>query len=200
MNYESAYKKAVERFQALSLEEIEAFSGYTAVEQGIKINFLGQEFIVNHPEGRFTPLPDISGELPVFSQILILHYLVNSSQADESGDLVSYKELPGGNIYINPFTQRAVNPFVRIFGHKPDALRGVAQLLGAEVTSLGDFSIRIRVFPRIPVTLVLWFGDDEFPPSGNILFDSSAPFILPTEDYAVLASLLVATLKKLSEK
>jgi hypothetical protein len=46
------------------------------------------------------------------------------------------------------------------------------------------------------VTFVLWGGDDEFPPSGNILFDSSAPQFLPTEDFAVLASLLVAELKR----
>jgi len=41
----------------------------------------------------------------------------------------------------------------------------------------------------------LWEGDEEFPPSGNILFDASAGSHFATEDFAVLASVVVYALK-----
>jgi hypothetical protein len=48
-----------------------------------------------------------------------------------------------------------------------------------------------QVLPRIEVQLVLWQGDDEFPPEGSVLFDASIQHRLPTEDIAVLSGMLV---------
>jgi len=86
--------------------------------------------------------------------------------------------------------------FRSFFGQFPEKLKIAAELLGGRISSLGDICVTIPVFPSIPLTFVLWLGDEEFPPSGNILFDASAPFYLPTEDYAVLAGLTVYELKK----
>ena len=51
-------------------------------------------------------------------------------------------------------------------------------------------------FPRVPITLVLWRGDDEFPPDGNILFDRSISDYLTTEDVNVLCETIAWTLVK----
>ena len=55
-------------------------------------------------------------------------------------------------------------------------------------------AVTIQVFPSVPVTFVLWRGDDEFSPSGSVLFDSTISQYLPTEDVAVLAGMLVGKL------
>ena len=136
--------------------------------------------------------------MPIFAQILVLHYLTNTTTRPEEGRLITYKELPGGNIYIQPFTNRAIRPLVQLFGNRAERLVEVAGKIGGSAVKHGDAAVCIPVFPRIPVTLVVWAGDDEFPSSGNILFDASAPAFLHTEDYAVLASFVVGTLKRLS--
>lgn len=196
MNYTAAYEAALEKFRAASFEEMAKHSGYLREGQCLRVDFLGQEFTVEHPSGIFEPEPNPEGELPIFAQILILHYLANVSEAAEEGKLISYKELPGGGLYIQPFTNRAINPLVRAFGEQPERLLEVASKYKGQAAKYGDVAVAMRVFPRIPVTLVLWAGDEEFPASGTILFDASAPKLLPTEDYAVLASFVVATLKK----
>jgi len=198
MNYTAAYDAALEKFRNTTLEEIAEFSGYLIEGNKIKVEFLGQQFEVEYPSGNFSPEPTLEGELPVFARILVLHYLVNRSPAVQTGQLISYKELPGGNIYIQPFTNRAIRPLVNAFGGHPENLVKVASRIGGEAVKLGDAAVVLKVFPKIPVTLVVWGGDDEFPASGNILFDSSAGTILHTEDYAVLASFVAQTLRKVA--
>jgi hypothetical protein len=43
--------------------------------------------------------------------------------------------------------------------------------------------------PRVPITFILWEGDDEFPPSIKILFDPSITGYLPLEDISVISKL-----------
>ncbi|MHB1653915.1 MAG: DUF3786 domain-containing protein [Desulfitobacteriaceae bacterium] len=198
MNYTAAHQAALVKFRASSLEEMAKYSQYPVEENRFQVNFLGQVLTVEYPSGNFEPEPTAEGELPIFAQILILHYLSQCSDIEEQGKLISYKEIPGGSIYIQPFTNRAIRPLVQLFGDNPRRLMEIAEGLGGKPVQHGDTAVTIRVFPRIPLTLVLWEGDEEFPPTGNILFDASAASMLPTEDYAVLASFVVGTLKRQS--
>ncbi|KUO76294.1 MAG: hypothetical protein APF81_22540 [Desulfosporosinus sp. BRH_c37] len=199
MNYTPAHEVALNKFRACSLEDMARCSGYSIEGNALFIEFLGHNFKVDYPRGNFVPVHAVDGELPLATQVLILHYITSLTEPLEVGKLISYKEFPGGAIYIKPFTGRAIDPMVRIFGANPDRLLEVATSLGGQSNGLGDVGVTIKVFPRIPVTLILWRADDEFPASGNILFDASAPAILPTEDYAVLASLVVFSLKRIRE-
>ncbi|AFM42453.1 hypothetical protein Desaci_3572 [Desulfosporosinus acidiphilus SJ4] len=199
VNYSAAQQLALEKFRASSIEEIAHYSGYPRGDNTLFIPFLGEQYTLDYPSAIFKSVDSSSRkELPVPTQILILHYLTNISEDKETGSLISFKELPGGNIYIQPFTHRAIDPLVRSFGVNPDKLQEVVSHLGGNTNGHGDVGMTLRVFPRVPVALILWREDDEFPASGTILFDSSAPSILPTEDYAVLASTVVWRLKEIS--
>jgi len=55
----------------------------------------------------------------------------------------------------------------------------------------------LKALPRVPLTVTLWLGDEELPPEGNIIFDSSITGYLPTEDITVLCEILVLKLVKL---
>jgi hypothetical protein len=196
MNYAPAMQIALEKFRACSMEDIRRFSGYIVKGNCFQIDFLGVHYEVEYPSGNFIPEPSLFGELPVFVQILILHYLANTTEIIYEGKFISFKELPGGNIYIQPFTNRSILPLAKLFGVQPQRLIEVASRIGGRQTDLGDAGVTIDVFPRIPVTLIIWEGDEEFAASANILFDASASQLLPTEDYAVLAGFVVATLKQ----
>jgi len=188
---------ALEKFRACSLEDIRHFSGCPVKGTCLQINFLGQHYEIEYPSGNFRPEASLQGELPVFARILILHYLANTIDTIIEGKYISFKELPGGQIYIQPFTNRAILPLAKLFGAQPHRLVEIASRIGGKQADLGDVGVTINVFPRIPITLILWQGDEEFAASANILFDASAAQLLPTEDYAVLAGFVVASLERL---
>jgi hypothetical protein len=195
INLDPALEKAREDLSCGDPEQMAARAkvAYDSGAACFHVPFLGALYRVSFPDGRVSgPGGDVSP--PV--QVLLLHYLTGASGIAPEGRLVSYKELPGGDIYIVPFTHRAINPLVRIFGDSPQKLILAAEKLGGKKAAPGDVSVTVPFFPLVPLTFVLWEGDDEFPPSGNVLFDCTASTHLATEDYAYLAGIGVFELKK----
>jgi hypothetical protein len=58
--------------------------------------------------------------------------------------------------------------------------------LGGFSAQLADFAVTIPAFNRVPVTLVVWKGDEEFPSDASVLFDSTKNEYLPAEDIIVV--------------
>jgi len=116
------------------------------------------------------------------NQILIFHYLNGVKDIPCKNKLISFKEIPSGEFYYPAFARRSIEPLLKTFSK----IKSIAEGLGGKPVAIGDEGIKISVFPRVPVTLVLWFADEEFPPDLQILFDASITEFLSTEDIAVL--------------
>jgi hypothetical protein len=137
--------------------------------------------------------------LSVQEQGLILHYLLGACDMSVTGKLITFREIPSGEFYYEPFLKRAQVPFVKTFGSNNELFYLSGEKLGGSRAEIGNLSMIFRPFPKIPITLLLWKGDAEFPPDGNILFDSIIKDILPGEDIAFLAGTVVYKLIALSK-
>ena len=74
----------------------------------------------------------------------------------------------------------------------PEELERRCRSLGAEILpSNADFCARFDFAPRYPVWLKVWFADEEFPASGRLLLDESAPHYLTIEDAVTVGSLIL---------
>jgi len=62
----------------------------------------------------------------------------------------------------------------------------MAKSVGGRKADFGDASVTINALSMVPLTLVLWKGDDEFSPEGTIMFDRTITDYLPTEDIIIL--------------
>lgn len=151
----------------------------------IIIKYLNQDYRIDLPEVNIS-LIDNPVPVELRDKILILHYLTQATGASLSGQLIAYQELKEGATYLPSFFKRAVKPIIDYFGPTPERLLDAAAEIGGYKTSLGDFAVTIPAFKRVPITLVVWRGDDEFPPNANILFDSTILDYLPVEDVNVL--------------
>ncbi len=199
-NLDVTIEKARNQFAASDPQIISHKSGvaFDNAKKEFLLSFLDETYAISHPEGLITRQGK-EGEVNIIFQILYLHYLCSSSGLPLKDEWISFKELPGGQIYITPFQNRAVKPFIKVFGKQPDSLTKAAKKLGGTPGTYGDMSYILPVFPRVPFMFVLWTGDEEFPASGTILFDASAGSYLPTEDFAMLSGLLVSKIKAASK-
>jgi hypothetical protein len=189
-----AFTKAKERLQKSDPSILSMQTGTNLDEGSQLLSFmsLGDKYIVSFPAWNVHKEPNIKA-IPKFA-LLTLHYLL-SKPVPPTGSWISFKELPGGALYQTPFQNRTTGRLFRTLGSTGLKLLSQAyQNLGGEPMSGGDMAFKFSLFPYVPLGLVIWEGDDEFPPSGNILFDSNALYFLTTEDYAVLGEYLVEQL------
>jgi hypothetical protein len=164
--------------------------------------YSGGHILLPHFETRLTV--DLEGKRILWegkqadetSSILALHYLAGCGTEVPRGVLVPFNQAEGGVAYYEAFKRRTIDRLAAEFGGSPGLLLKAGLTVGGMDRELGTSSIEVRVFPKVWVTLIIWEGDDEIPASANVLFDSTALDILPTEDLAVIGSLVVAKLVK----
>lgn len=151
---------------------------------------------ISLPDGEVAAISPAE-ELTARDKILVLHYFTQARGTPLARRPITYKELPEGTHYFPVFYKRAIKPLVDNFGRQPARFIDIAALIGGRKSAYGDTAVAIDAFSRVPVDMVLWQGDDEFPPEGNIMFDSTVSDYLTNEDINVLCEIIAWKLVKL---
>jgi hypothetical protein len=142
------------------------------------------EKMIHHPGG--VANEHVHGAITV----LLLHYLINARSVTLKNKLITYRELPDGNVFYNAFRSIAIQPIADKFGYDLEGFSKAAEAIGGKKVNHGEVAYEFLIFPRVPVTYLLWAGDDEIPGSANILFDTSASEQLHTEDLAEVGEVI----------
>ena len=197
--HQMAFKLARERLAAIiDIKEQCRKSGTQYLPDGktVVIEHLNRTYHIGFPEGEVT-FAGASEAVPLRDKILILHYFTRARGTPLTGKMITYKELHEGINYYPTFFKRAIDPIVNRYKDEPRKLLDAAQHLGGRPADYGDTAATIPAFPLIPLTFVLWRGDKEFAPDGNIMFDSTIPDYLPTEDITILCEVVAWRLVRL---
>ena len=70
--------------------------------------------------------------------------------------------------------------------------------IGAKKIESGDIAYEFEFMNNLYVRFILWAGDEEFPPSAQILFADNMSFAFEAEDLAVVGDISIGTLKKMA--
>jgi hypothetical protein len=203
-NYEAALRIAQERWRALDPARQAARSGAEArrSESGggaVSVRFLERDFEVTHPDGRVR-LAGAEAAPPVWEQILVLHYLCSERPVPDSDRVIAFSEIPDGRFYDATYQRRTKLQLLRVFGEAPERLLDAARAAGAQPASMADVAVTVRAFPLVDVHVLLWRGDDEFPPDASVLLGDRIRGFLDAEDTAVLAGMVVSHLAKAARR
>jgi len=200
-DYIAACALARERLAAHPYEALLKRSGFEPeAGRALRVPFLNRVFRLSYPDFEFHDVAAPGKEIPIQEQVLVLHYLQADLPGPPSGDWVAYREVPGAAFYFAAFVKRAVDPLKKAFGHDLAGLKRAAARLDGAAVGFGDAGFEFRLFPKVPVRLILYAGDEEFPAEASILFDRSIAGMLSPEDIAWLAGMLVYRLVGLSRE
>ena len=156
------------------------------------LKMLNKKYVIDLKKREiFSNNPDSKQQPPNFlQQLCLLAYLINSQDLPLAGVLVRGEELPSGQFFFRGLHSLPTEKLKGAFGSCPQRLYEALSHFDAEKRSFGDASIELRVFARIPLTIVVWRGDDEFDARASILFDRTASSHLPLD--ALLTSVRLA--------
>lgn len=121
------------------------------------------------------------GELSQYSCLPILWYLVQAQDILASGSLINPRKLAGGLIFGRGSHALPLDKLAAKYGGDMAAFLKKGVSLGGEYSDYGDASIKLYPFPRVPVLLVLWRENEEFPANAVLLLDATCPRYLPTD-------------------
>ena len=197
--YEFAYRLAREQLAKIdNIEQqcLKSGAQYIDSQKAVKIEYLNRSYLITLPDGEVSLM---TGEdtVPIRDKILILHYFNQAKGTPLSNKVITYKELLEGIHYFPVFYQRAIKPLVNHFGDEPQRLLDIAGILGGYKADYGNVAVTINAFRYVPVTLVLWKGDEEFNPEGNLMFDSTISDYLTNDDIHTLCETIAWRLVKL---
>jgi hypothetical protein len=196
--FELALNLATKKLSGMKAEEICQNSGASRIDDdSILIQYLNRLYQVTISTGEVS-LKDEKENVPIKDQILILHYLTQAKGTPFTNKVITYGQIEGGKFYVPVFIQRNIAPLLKSFSHRPEFLLELAQRIGGTKAAYGDVSVSIDAFPRVRIYFILWKGDDEVSPNGNILFDGNIPHYLTSEDVCVLTETLVWKLVRMA--
>ena len=154
---------------------------YDANSNRITIEYLNRPYLFTLPKCEIS-LRDSEEQIPARDKILIVHYLTSAKGTPLTGKLITYRQVPGGAPYFTRFSKLVAQPLLSHFGEKPELLIPAAEKLGGKKVDRNDAAVTINAFSRVPITIALQRGDEEFAPTASLMFDSTVPDYLPTQD------------------
>jgi len=167
---------------------------FDAEEGAYAIRVYGKLFSVKHPswEAHEASADHHLGAL--WLRVLLAHYLRTADGTPLEGQWVSLREMPGGLMYERAFQGYSGDELAKAFGPELGGLGELGPRYGGQPLALGDLGLRFDVLPRVPIAVVAYAGDDEFPASAQLLFDVAATHYLPTDALATLGGRLTRLL------
>ena len=181
-------------FRSLDPQEAAARTGAKWDGKEFYVNLLGREFAISHPEYALRALD--GGKLPPLpTQTFLLRYLLESKAAVWTGEWKTFREMPWGEMYIQPYTGRVLTRAAYTFGFRVAAFKAAAEKMGALPVPYGDAGFEFTLIGNYKMRFLVWEGDDEFPPSTQVLYSDNFAAGFAAEDRVVAGDILITAIK-----
>ena len=130
------------------------------------------------------------------AQMLLIRFLLEGRASKSSGTFLTYREMPWGEVYIKPFTGRCLTRAAFTFGTKVAKFAAACEKMGAIRLPHGDAGYQFDFLGGYRMQIMVYAGDDEFPPSAQVLYSGNFESGFAAEDRVVAGDLLITAIKK----
>ena len=158
------------------------------------VNLMGKEYAISHPNYALRALGD--SKLPPLSvQTFLLRYLLESKAVAWAGQWKTFREMPWGEMYIKPYTGRVLTRAAFTFGTRIAAFRAACEKLGGLPLPHGDAGYQFDLIGDFRIQILVWEGDEEFPPNAQVIYSDNFADGFAAEDRVVAGDILISTIK-----
>ena len=128
-------------------------------------------------------------------QTFLLRFLLEGRAAEPSGGYKTFREMPWGEMYIGPYTGRVLTRAAFTFGTRVEKFRAACEAMGALAIPHGDAGFQFDFLGGYRMQLMVYAGDEEFPPSSQVLYSDNFETGFAAEDRVVAGDILISAIK-----
>ena len=132
--------------------------------------------------------------LPV--QTFLLRYLLEAKKVISTGNWLTFREMPWGELYIKPYTGRVLTRAAFTFGTRLAKFKAAAEKLGGIPVNHGDAGFQFELVDGYCMQILVWEGDEEFPPNAQVLYSDNFAQGFAAEDRVVAGDILISAIKE----
>jgi len=108
-----------------------------------------------------------------YFELFIVHYLLKVKEIEASSQWISEKDITEGMTFFRGPHAIPTNLISTRFDSDMEGFNNRCEELKGIPVSLADAAYIFEITPRIPVAVLYWRGDDEFPTESKILYDKT---------------------------
>jgi len=177
MGEKAIHEKLWEQLSSLDPAEVSrrSLATYDEKIQGYGLKVLHRDYLI-FPQKKHMQLAGISSSLSLdfYLQLSSINYLIGAKDIPLAGQWMSEKQFPTGSIFFRGPHEMPTRKLEQSFGQDPDAFSTASLASGGKKGEGGNLAYEFLVFPKIPVKIILWLADEEFPARVAYLFDRTA--------------------------
>ena len=158
------------------------------------LTLLGKTYAIAWPEYAIRPV-DGGGAPALQVQTFLLRYLLESRDVAWQGTWKTFREMPWGEMYIKPYTGRVLTRAAFTFGTRLAAFKAACEKMGAMPLTHGDAGYQFDLIGGYAMQIIVWEGDDEFPPNAQVIYSDNFETGFGAEDRVVAGDILISAIK-----
>ena len=195
---EVPFEHYAEKFRALDPQEAARRTGaaFDAAAGAFTVTLLGENYTIAWPE--YAISAENAGAFALKNlpcQTFLLRFLLEGRKAEPYGAFKTFREMPWGEMYIQPYTGRCLTRAAFTFGMRVEKFRAACEKMGAQALDHGDAGFQFTLLPGYDMQIMVWEGDDEFPPNAQILYSANFETGFAAEDRVVAGDILISAIK-----
>lgn len=150
-----------------------ALCRYDDVKKCYNLIVWGDEYVISPYESKIDRISNNFQSPHEYLYVFIIHYLLKSKETELSKEWVSEKDIPGGATFFRGPHEIPTNLISSRYKGDIKKFITICDQFDGIPLNMGDAAYVFKITPRIPVAVLYWDGDDEFPPESKILYDKS---------------------------
>ncbi len=146
---------------------------YIPDKQQYSLEVWGDQYLVDLINSKIDHVAAIGPPPHEYFDLFVIYYLLRVKDIHLREEWVSEKDLPGGPTFFRGPHLIPTDLISKRFGNDLQAFKTWCEKLGGSPIDMADAAYRFSITADIPVAVLYWTGDDDFPAEAKVLYDRS---------------------------
>ena len=160
---------------------------FIADQRHYSLTVWGDQYLINPTNSKIDRVLATGPPPHQYFDLFAIYYLLRAKDMLLNGEWVSEKDLPGGPTFFRGPHLVPTDLISNRFANDLQEFKTVCGNLGGTPIEMGDAAFSFSITPDIPVAVLYWIGDEDFPAEAKILYDRSIIELLSLDSIFALA-------------